>query len=185
MENYSFDKEKASLLAVDERMIAALPYILIVLFRLFNTLRFIIESAEIMEFSLWDILLLYMSTYMTYIDLFIVIIPLVMIIAEKRSKLVVYHSFQYLALNLIVPLVYVLITGLIFLAMSLFSVTVLSAYLYLYFVMMLYGMIMIIVWFLDLLALYNVSKRRSGSIPLVTSICLRLTNKKMTNQRSQ
>ncbi len=100
-------KEKifSSILAVDERYIAALPYLLWLVYHLMASLLFFIGTMTAGKADPEDLFLLYINNYWSYIDIILAMIPLTFCLIERKSRLVLYYSAQYLIVDLICPMI--------------------------------------------------------------------------------
>lgn len=108
-------KEKifSSVLSVDERYIAALPYLMWLIYHLTASLLFFAGVMTAGKIDLEKLILLYLNNYWSYIDIVLAVIPLVFLLIEKRSKLVIYYCSQYLIIDLCLPWILLMICMLI------------------------------------------------------------------------
>ena len=113
MEIYNF-KEERSLFGLKDSFIAALPYIILIISRLIRSIIFFVDSSYLLEYGLLDRLAAYTTTYVNAFDIALCLIPVLVLLFEKRSLLVRFHAFQYLIINTFIPLIYLLIISIIF-----------------------------------------------------------------------
>ena len=174
MEIYNFKEEKSSLYDIDAKILAILPFVVLVLFRFIRTVIFLFNSGYLAEYGFIDRLSAYLSIYINWWELLIAIIPVFLIILEKRSKEVIYYNFQYLIINLFIPLIYVTIVMIIFMILGIAQVSWVTSIIYMYGAMMLYGMYAIFMTIMSFYIIYCAWHDRTTNLPLISSISKRL-----------
>ena len=173
MEIYNF-KEERSLFGLKDSFIAALPYIILIISRLIRSIIFFIDSSYILEYGLLDRLAAYATTYINAFDIALCLIPVLILLFEKRSLLVRFHAFQYLVINTFIPLIYLLIISIIFMIMGMTQTMWTTAILFMYGAMMFYGLYSLAMTFIQGFGAYRALRHMTTDFKIVSSIAYRL-----------
>ena len=172
MEIYNFKEEKSSFLKIDAGILSVLPFVVLIVFRFTSTVIFLLNSGYLVDYGFLDRLSAFLAIYINWRELLIVIIPVFLIIVEKKAREVRYFNFQYLIVNLFIPLVYVLISVIIFLLLGLMHISWVTTIVYMYGAMMIYGMYSISMTIMSIYVIYCAWHKRSTNLAFIS----RLTN---------
>lgn len=170
MKKISFENQKSAIFKLDTKIVAAIPYLLLIIFRLVNSIMFMFSSDTLSNLSFSDQIITFLSTYFNYIDLIFCFIPLIFILFDRKSKLIRFHSFQYLIINLFIPMIYILITGILML------IPVFKNNIYLYMTIVVFGLIQAIFTFVQVFILNDIMNNRTSNVPLVSKLAQKLAN---------
>lgn len=175
MEIYNFKKDGPSILGLDTRIIASISYIALIVFRFIRTVVFIFGSGYLKDYGFYDRLAAFLSIYVNKYELLICIIPVIILILEKRSKKVRYFNFQYLIIHLFIPMIYILLALAIFMILGITGADYVGSIIYLYGAMMIYGMYAIIMTIVSLYIVYCAFHDRTSNLSFISRISERLT----------
>ncbi len=172
-----------SLFGLKAQYIAMVSYIILIAHRLIRTILFILESEYLLDYSLLTRTTAFLSTYYNWYELLFAAIPIVILVLEKKSKLVRFHCFQYLIMDLFLPLIYLLVVLVLSLLVSSTN-DVLVMILFLYGSMLVVGTIAIFMTFLNAYATYCAYKGRTSNFPIFSSLAYRLAKIDASTQES-
>ena len=188
METYYMPEGEKSLFGLKAQYVAMVSYIVLIVFRLYRTIIFIVNSAYLEGFSLLDKITAFFSTYFYYAEYFLALLPLAILLLERKSKLVRFHCFQCLFISLVLPLVFGIAKELSFLIISLFGINdVQFLFSFYHWVILLYGIIIIFTTFVAGYATCCAYKGHTNKFPLFSSctILFALYSKIVTIETAQ
>ena len=173
MKTYYMPEKERSLFGIKAPYMAMASYVVVIAYRLIRTLMFIVDSDYLADYDLLTKVAAFLSTYYNYSEFFLALIPLVIVLFERKSKFVRFHSYQYLIMNLFLPLIYRVMV-LVLYAFVLSSDDVIIIVSFFYGVLIVFGMMAIFTTFLSAYATYCAYKGRTTNFPIFSSIAYRL-----------
>ena len=139
------DKNFSSILSLDERVVAALPFGVWLIYHLMSSLIFFL-SVTTSNIDLFETLFIYINNCFSFVDLVIALITLCFYFLEKSSRLVKYYMLIYLTIDLFLPL---------FIALLSFGLAFIPSYFMIVIIVIIFGLLELILMALNFMAIYH------------------------------
>ncbi|MDD6004218.1 MAG: hypothetical protein PUC68_00880 [Firmicutes bacterium] len=171
MQRKQYNEDVSSVFKLKPQIVASIPYILLLIYRFMSNTFYIINIGEISDADIMSQIVYYVSTYISFTDFFIALIPLAFIVVERKSEMVLYHSFQFVIMTVIIPFIY--IVGVWFLSwFSIFNNMIFAMIM-----MFIYGLIGIVMTCFMVFILFDIYYKRSSNIPFISRMTEKVTDK--------
>lgn len=171
MQRKQYNEDVSSVFKLKPQIVASIPYILLMIYRFLNNTFYVINIEEISSTDIMSQIIYYVSTYISFTDLFIALIPLAFIVVERKSEMVLYHSFQFIIMTVLIPLIYIIGVCLL----SWFSIF--NNMIFVMIMIFIYGVIGIVMICLMVFILFDIYYKRSSNIPFISKMTEKVTDK--------